>query len=211
MNSRILIIDDHPAVRMSIRLLLQGDGYSVIGEADNGADAIRQILDLRPGIIILDIGLPNIDGLTIMSRLVAQKSPVKVIVFTAQDSDHIAIRCAQAGAQGFVTKHSQLEELLEAVNTVKNGYNFFPDRVTTLVRRDESHDSDAALLGSLSIRELWVLQQLALGMTNKQVAERMRLSSKTVSTYKTRLLVKLNASNVLDLYNLAKRNGLAEC
>lgn len=209
MDNQVVIVDDHPAIRMSVRLLLEGEGYKVIGEAASGGDALDLIQTLKPGTVILDIGLPAVDGLTVISRLVAQHLPVKIIVLTAQLSNHIAIRCMEAGAHGFVNKHDDLCQLVNAIRTVGSGYNYFPDHTFCLTRRDGSKDHDEELLKTLSTRELGVLQQLAQGLNNKQIAERMSLSSKTVSTYKTRLLLKLNASTLLDLYELAKRNGLA--
>jgi two-component system response regulator EvgA len=210
MNNQVLIVDDHPAIRMSVRFLLEQEGYQIIGEVDNGVDALQLLHELQPGTLVLDIGLPKIDGLTIINRITAQRLPVKIIVLTAQESDHIAIRCMQAGAHGFVNKQDDLCELISAIQAVKGGFSYFPDRTFPLLRRDCSREADETLLNSLSARELKVLQQLTLGMSNKQIAERMNLSSKTISTYKTRLLIKLNASNLLDLYELARRNGLAD-
>lgn len=210
MNKRVLLIDDHPAIRMAVRILLQEEGYTVIGEVDDGAIALRTIQELKPDIIILDIGLPTMDGLTIISRLISQHITLKIIVLTAQESDHIAIRCLQAGAQGYVNKNNELSELIKAVHMVNSGYHCFPEHINSLIRRNESRDNEHVLLASLSTRELGVLQQLSLGMSNKQISERMQLSCKTISTYKTRLLLKLNAHNLLDLYDLARRNGLTD-
>ncbi|MGF6401535.1 two-component system response regulator EvgA [Pseudomonas frederiksbergensis] len=210
MNNQVVIVDDHPAIRMTVRFLLEGEGYQIVGEAENGADALNLIPELQPGTLILDIGLPKIDGLTVISRLATLRIPVKIIVLTAQESDHIAIRCMKAGAHGFVNKQDDLCELINAIRAVSSGYSYFPERAFCLTRCDGSQDGEEELLKALSTRELRVLQQLAQGLSNKQIAERMLLSSKTISTYKTRLLVKLNASTLLDLYDLAKRNGLAE-
>lgn len=210
MNNQVVIVDDHPVVRIAVRYLLEGEGYTIVGEAENGADALTLIHEHQPGIVILDIGLPKVDGLTVISRLTAQRLPIKIVVLTAQASNHIAIRCMEAGAHGFVNKHDDLCELVSAIRAVGSGYNYFPDQAFCLTRREGGKDHDEELLKTLSIRELGVLQQLAQGLSNKQIAERMSLSSKTISTYKTRLLVKLNAVNLLDLYDLAKRNRLAE-
>ncbi|MNE47692.1 Virulence factors putative positive transcription regulator BvgA [compost metagenome] len=195
---------------MAVRCLLEDEGYTIVGEAENGTDALALIHEHQPGTVILDIGLPKVDGLTVISRLAAQRMPVKIIVLTAQVSTHIAIRCMEAGAHGFVNKHDDLCELVSAIRAVGSGYSYFPDRAFCLTRREGGKDRDEELLKTLSVRELGVLQQLAQGLSNKQIAERLSLSSKTVSTYKTRLLVKLNANNLLELYDLAKRNRLAE-
>lgn len=210
MNNQIVIVDDHPVIRMAVRFLLEGEGYEIVAEAENGADALALIHEHQPGTVILDIGLPMVDGLTVISRLAAQHLSVKIIVLTAQVSNHIAIRCMEAGAHGFVNKQDNMSELISAIQAVDSGYRYFPDRACGPTRHEESKDRDEELLKTLSARELGVLQQLAQGLSNKQIAERMSLSSKTISTYKIRLLLKLNASNLLELYNLAKRNKLTE-
>jgi two-component system response regulator EvgA len=210
MNNEVLIIDDHPAVRMTVRLLLQEEGYSVIGEADNGVDALQQIQTLQPALIILDIGLPKIDGLTLISRLKSKHLSVKIIVLTGQESNHIAQRCMQAGAHGFVNKKNDLCDLVNAARTVKEGQRYFPNSKMPLPRHDRVPETEAEMLKNLTTRELIVLQQLVQGLSNNEIAERMFLSNKTISTYKTRLLAKLNATSILDLYDLAKRNGLTE-
>lgn len=209
MNYKALIIDDHPAVRMAVRLILEDDGYNVVGEADDGEDALDKIDQLQPHLIILDIGLPKIDGLTIISQLSRQLSPVKIIVLTALESDHMAVRCMEIGAHGFVNKNKNLCELTNATRAIRSGYSYFPNRALTSIRPG-AINTDYERLKSLSNRELRILQQLVQGLSNKQIAERMMLSSKTISTYKTRLLLKLNSSSLLDLYELAKRNGLTE-
>ena len=209
MNNNVLIIDDHPAVRMTIRFLFEEEGYDVVGEADNGEDALVQIDSLRPDLIILDIGLPKIDGLTILARLAYQATQVKIIVLTAQESNHLAIRCMQLGAHGFVNKNNDLCELVSAARAIEGGDSYFPSRKLPS-NRDIAHSNENDLLASLTNRELRVLQQLAQGMSDKEIGERMLLTSKTISTYKIRLLVKLNASNLFDLYELAKLNGFNE-
>ncbi|MBT9300907.1 response regulator transcription factor [Pseudomonas sp. TAE6080] len=207
MNNQVIIVDDHPVIRMSVRLLLESEGHAVVGESGNGADALDLIQALQPAMVVLDIGLPKIDGLTIISRLVALRMQVKVIVLTAQESNHMEIRCMEAGAYGFVNKYDDLCELISALQAVKSGHRYFPRQKRSLTAL-EMGATQEDLLRTLSIRELCVLQYLTQGLSNKQIAERMSLSGKTISTYKTRLLSKLNASTLLDLYELVKRNDL---
>lgn len=210
MNNQVIIVDDHPVVRMTVRILLEGEGYKVVGETENGADAIELIREFQPGTVVLDIGLPKVDGLTVISRLAALHLQIKIIVLTAQISNHIAIRCMEAGAHGFVSKQEDLCELVSAIRAVGSGQNYFPEKAFCLTRREAGTDHEDERLRTLSVRELGVLQYLTQGLSNKQIAERMLLSGKTISTYKTRILTKLNANTVLDLYDLAKRNGLTE-
>jgi len=207
MNNQILIVDDHPAVRMAVRHLLEIEGCTVVGEADNGVDALRLTHELRPDTLVLDIGLPHLDGLSIVDQLTAQRLPVKIIVLTAKESNHIALRCMQAGAHGFVNKHQDLCELINAIHAVNNGRGYFAQRVLPWACIERLQDIQEAQFKSLSTRELEVLQQLAQGLTNKQIAERMALSNKTISTYKVRLMVKLNARTLLDLYEWQEDKG----
>lgn len=200
MNNQILIADDHPVVRMTVRHLVENAGCTVVGEADNGTQALRLTRELLPDTLILDIGLPHIDGLAIIDQLTALRLPVKIIVLTAKESNHVALRCMQAGAHGFVNKHQDLCELINAIRAVNKGRGYFAQRVLPWARIERLHDRQEAQFKNLSTRELEVLQQLAQGLTNKQIAERMALSNKTISTYKVRLMIKLNARTLLDLY-----------
>jgi two-component system response regulator EvgA len=200
MNNQILIVDDHPAVRMTVRHIVESEGCNVVGEADNGVDALRLMHELHPDTLVLDIGLPHIDGLAIIGQLTALRLRVKIIVLTAKESNHVALRCMQAGAHGFVNKHQDLCELINAIRAVNRGRGYFAQRVLPWSRIGRLHHRQEALFENLSARELEVLQQLAQGLANKQIADRMGLSSKTISTYKVRLMLKLNARTLLDLY-----------
>lgn len=208
MNNHILIVDDHPAVRMAVRHLLENEGCTVIGEATNGSDALRLTLELRPDTLVLDIGLPHLDGLAVIHHLDALHLPVKIIVLTAKESSHVAIRCMRAGAHGFVNKRQDLGDLINAIRAVNEGLGYFDQQVLPRTAILLLEDRQAAQLKSLSARELDILQKLAQGLSNKQIAERMSLSNKTISTFKVRLLVKLNAHSLVDLYEVASRNGL---
>lgn len=207
MNNQILIVDDHPAVRMAVRHLVESEGCTVVGEADDGLDAMRLADELRPDTLVLDIGLPHVDGLTIIDRLTALRLPVKIIVLTAKESNHIALRCMQAGAHGFVNKHQDLCELINAIHAVNNGRGYFAQRVQPWAYIERLHGIQETQFKSLSTRELEILQQLAQGMTNKQIAERMGLSNKTISTYKVRLMIKLNTRTLLELYEWEETRG----
>lgn len=207
MNNRILIVDDHPAVRMTIRLLLASEGFDIIAETGNGADALYLVEQFRPSTVILDIGVPAVDGLTVLSQVVAKPLPVKIIVLTGQSPSHLAARCRQMGAHGFVSKQDELSELVHAVRAVRTNEEYFP-HLSCLPCRPGSGAQEAELLEQLSIREFRVMQQLVQGMSNKEIADCMLLNSKTVSTYKKRLLLKLNVNSLVELYALAKRNDL---
>ncbi|HGK8907840.1 response regulator transcription factor [Pseudomonas aeruginosa] len=205
--SRILIVDDHPVIRMAMKMLLEAEGRQIVGDTDNGVDAISLGRELKPDLVILDIGIPRLDGLEVISRLMVLALPLKILVLTGQSASLFALRSMQAGAAGFVCKQGGLAELVTAVNAVASGYSYFPSSAMRPVQQG-AYSDDVELLGRLSDREVSVLQYLSQGYSNKQISEQMFISNKTVSTYKARLLLKLNAGSLVDLIEFAKRNTL---
>ncbi|MEW3496247.1 response regulator transcription factor [Pseudomonas aeruginosa] len=205
--SRILIVDDHPVIRMAMKMLLEAEGHQIVGDTDNGVDAISLGRELKPDLVILDIGIPRLDGLEVISRLMVLALPLKILVLTGQSASLFALRSMQAGAAGFVCKQGGLAELVTAVNAVASGYSYFPSSAMRPVQQG-AYSDDVELLGRLSDREVSVLQYLSQGYSNKQISEQMFISNKTVSTYRARLLLKLNAGSLVDLIEFAKRNTL---
>lgn len=205
---KVLIVDDHPVIRLAVKLLLEREGHVVVGETDNGVDALTLIRNHRPDLVILDIGIPKIDGLEVLARISTIKPRPRVLILTSQPADLLAFRCMKAGAAGFVTKGDNLEELQRAVWAALSGYSFFPTDILSTVNPTISNSSEHAMLNSLSDREIMVLQMLAQGKSNKEIGDSLLLSNKTISTYKTRLQLKLNAFNLVALVDFAKRNGL---
>jgi len=205
--SRILIVDDHPVIRMAMKMLLEAEGHQIVGDTDNGVDAISLGRELKPDLVILDIGIPRLDGLEVISRLMVLALPLKILVLTGQSASLFALRSMQAGGAGFVCKQGGLAELVTAVNAVASGYSYFPSSAMRPVQQG-AYSDDVELLGRLSDREVSVLQYLSQGYSNKQISEQMFISNKTVSTYKARLLLKLNAGSLVDLIEFAKRNTL---
>lgn len=206
--SKVLIVDDHPVIRMAMRVLLEKEGHVITGETDNGVDALTLVKDEVPELVILDIGIPRLDGLEVISRITAFELPLKILVLTGQSASLFAMRCMQAGASGFVCKQGGLAELMSAVSAVVAGYNYFPSTAIRQSRRSSGQLDDQERIQRLSDREMAVLQYLANGYSNKEISEQMFISNKTVSTYKTRLLLKLNAHSLVDLIEFAKRNAL---
>lgn len=203
-----LIVDDHPVIRMAVRMLLERNGMEVVGEADNGVDALQLIRQHEPDIVILDIGIPRLDGLNVISRIQALGLDSHVLVLTSQSAEGFAQRCFQAGAKGFVSKEEDLQNLLTAINAITAGFTVFPS--TSLNGSQTPVLSESELVERLSNQELMVLQYLATGLSNKEIGERMLLSNKTISTYKTRIQQKLNLGSLLELIEFARRNDLAE-
>ncbi|KIQ78492.1 MULTISPECIES: response regulator transcription factor [Aeromonas] len=205
--AKILIVDDHPAIRMAVSILLQQDEHHIIAEVDNGVDAVSMARKHHPDIVILDIGIPRLDGIEVIKRIKEIDSKINIIILSAQATHHIMVRCLQAGANGFISKMEDLSLLKIALIKIRKGQLHFPHEV--IYGAKNAHDVDKKdLLSALSNREMSVLMQICHGHTNKQIAESMLLSEKTVSTYKTRLMQKLNVTNMVDLISLAKRQEL---
>lgn len=202
----VFIVDDHPVIRLAIRMLLENQGYSVLGESDNGVDAMQMIREYRPDLVILDISLPKLDGLEMLSRFQSMAIPLKVLVLTAQSPALFAIRCMHSGAAGYVCKQEDLGELLSAIKAVLSGYNYFPSQALNPAQKNCNKELE--LFRQVNDRELMVLQLFAQGRSNKEIAKGMFLSNKTVSTYKKRLMHKLQASTLVELIDVAKRNAL---
>ena len=207
MNS-VFIIDDHPVIRLAIRMLLENENYEIVGETDNGVDAMQMVRECMPDLIILDISIPKLDGLEVLARFNAMNLPSKILVLTAQAPSLFAIRCMQSGAAGYVCKQEDLSELVSSVKAVLSGYNYFPSQALGVSAVPGCDPNELERFKLVNDRELMVLQLFAQGRTNKEIAKGMFLSNKTVSTYKTRLMHKLKARTLVELIEMAKRNSL---
>ena len=206
--SKALIVDDHPFIRETVRHLLALEGFIDIDEAGNGADAVQKAREGRPALIILDLAIPKLGGLEVISRIKALGLPCKILVLTSYLPEFFSARCMRAGAMGFVAKTGELDELQKAIKAVMSNYSCFPSLPSSSVRRDDLQSTEQQLVQSLSDREMAVLQMLALGLGNNEIADQMLLSHKTISTYKTRLKEKLRMSSVVHMAKFAQRNRL---
>ena len=203
--SRVLVVDDHPFIRSTVCMLLRQERLEVVGQADNGIDALRLMRQDPVDLVILDISL---DGLEVIARMRSLEHPAKSLILTSQLAEAYSLRCMQAGAAGYVSKTDDLGELNKAVRAVLSGYTYFPQVALSSVHRQDLKASEAQCIASLTDRELMVLQQLARGLSNKAIGDAMLLSNKTISTYKSRLLEKLRVRSLIDLADFARRNLL---
>lgn len=205
---KAMVVDDHPFIRASVRMLLQNEQFEVVAEAANGVEAVQQARVFKPDLIILDISLPKLDGLEVLERIGASNIRSKILVLTSQEATLYAVRCLHKGAVGYVSKTAPLDQLSSAVKTVMTGRTFFPNLGTCPVRSTDHQVTDLELIQSLTDRELAILQQLSYGRTNKDIGDAMLLSNKTISTYKARIIEKLQVQSVVYLADFAKRNRL---
>lgn len=206
--SRVLVVDDHPFIRSTVCMLLRQERLEVVGQADNGIDALRLMRQEPVDLVILDITMPGLDGLEVIARMRSLEHPAKALILTSQLAEAYSLRCMQAGAAGYVSKTDDLGELNKAVRAVLSGYTYFPQVTLSSVHRQDLKASEAQCIASLTDRELMVLQQLARGLSNKAIGDAMLLSNKTISTYKSRLLEKLRVRSLIDLADFARRNLL---
>lgn len=205
---RVLLVDDHAVVRLAIGMILTRAGHEIVAECENGVDAISKTLELKPDVVVLDLDLPLVDGMTVINRMKASASPTKVLVYTAMKNPVYAAQCLRAGAAAFLSKVGDPQEIVWALQAVASGKSYFPIDTMDSVRRSDFAEDDGQLLKRLSRRELRVLLGLAQGKSNMIIAGEMLLSNKTVSTYKTRIMQKLNNATLVELIDFAKRNQL---
>lgn len=205
--ANILVIDDHPVARLAIRMLLEKDQHNIVAEADDGLQALALVRKLSPDLVVVDIDIPSLSGIEVIEKLRAGSFKGGLLVLTARDDEHYLGRCMSIGADGFVSKKNNLEELGDAVRAVVRGYGYFPLKRSN---GDAVHapEKEMELIKSLSSRELQVLRCLARGMKVIDISLQMHISNKTVSTYKTRVMTKLELSSTLSMIDFARRNNL---
>ena len=205
---RILIADDHDVVRMGIRLLLESQpGWVVCGEARTGREAVAKALELRPDLIILDVSMPELNGVEV-TRQIRRTLPASILIVTMYDSERMARAAIEAGASGYLSKADAGQVLLDAVHAVLGHGTFVSDRVH--LAEDVAPSVNAIRSEPLTPREREVLQLLAEGQSNKEVAAALDISPKTVETHRARIFAKLHLHSMNELVRYAIRNQVIE-
>lgn len=207
---KALIVDDHPFIRRIVRSVLEQSNFQIAAETDNGATALDLARAHIPHLIVLDLSMPKLDGLEVLKRLHILGLPIKVLVLTSKGASYYADRCIRAGAIGFIEKTEDVDALTKAINIVMSGQTYLSNTDVNLPPVENEDLNDIELIKTLSDREMHTLLYLVAGMSNKKISEIMLLSEKTVSTYKTRVMTKLNIKSVVYLAEFAKRNNLIE-
>ncbi|RKX70815.1 DNA-binding response regulator [candidate division WOR-3 bacterium] len=207
---RVLIVDDHDIVREGLkRILAEYRDVEVVGEATCGEEAIQLIRKLNPDVILMDISMPGMDGLEATKRITERWPKVKVLVLTVHPEDTYAVRILKAGALGYLQKNCGPDDLITGIRTVYQGARFLlPEVAQRLAYRLLEEKKDLGPIESLSDRELQVLHHLASGLEMKEIAAKLRISYKTVETYRARLMEKLKLRNVADLTRFAIQHKL---
>jgi len=209
---RVLLADDHSIVRAGLRRLVEeSTDMEVVAEAADGREAISKIRQFKPDVAVIDLSMPEIDGLEVIGRLHPEFPEMPIIVLTMHTENQYVVRAIEAGAKGYVTKKSAPEQLVQAIRKVHAGsLSLTDDAAESLALRVARGKQPQSPLDSLSTRELQVLRRLALGHTNREIASTYNISVKTVDTYRFRLLKKLDLRNNADLSRFAIQNGLIE-
>jgi len=217
MKLRILLADDHELIRRGLCALLQKrEGWEVCGEASDGRQTIEMAKQLKPDVVIVDIGIPHLNGLDTTRQLLQYDPNFKVIVLTITDSDQVIREALDAGARGFVLKSDAARDLVAAVEALQNKRMFFTPRVNDLVLAgflEKGHAlsrNEAPDLPTLTAREREVTQLLAEGKTSKEVAVLLNLSTKTVETHRSNIMRKLNLHSIRDLVVYAIKNNIIQ-
>jgi len=209
---RVLLADDHNIVREGLRRIIEESGdLQVVAEAGDGREALGLLKESRPDVAVIDISMPGLDGLEVIGRIRADHPSLPVLILTMHEEEQYVVRAIGAGAMGYVTKRSASEELVEAIRKVHAGGRYLTESAAeSLAVRLARGQEGLGPLDSLSNREVQVLRRLAMGQTNREIAEAYHLSTRTVDTYRARLLKKLNLRNNADLSRFAIQTGLIE-
>lgn len=199
-----IIVDDHPLARMAIRGVLEKQHIVIIKEFESGAAALKALTKTAVDIVVVDVEIPGINGVELVEKLRAQRFTGVLIVVSAKNDRYYSKRCAQAGANAFISKKQDMENILAAINAAQNGYSYFP----FFLEEPSAALTDNQRLESLSAQEMKVMNYMLSGLDNTQIGEAMYISSKTVSTYKTRLMEKLGCKSLVELLSFAHQNKL---
>ena len=206
----VLIVDDHSVVREGLRAFLQlQDGIEVAGEAGDGEDALEQARALRPDVILMDLVMPNLDGVAAMRELRARVPESRVIVLTSFLDDERLLPAIQAGAAGYLLKNSEPAELVRAIRAAHGGETIIDPTVASRLVQAIADGRRSAADQALTRRELEVLELIARGRSNKRIAFELGISEKTVKTHVGHVLAKLGVSDRTQAALLAVREGLA--
>jgi len=209
---RVLLADDHTVVRAGLKRLVDGAGdMQVVAEASDGRETVVIAREIAPDVAVVDISMPGIDGLEVISHLLTHNPKLPILVLTMHEEEQYVVRAIGAGAKGYITKRSAAEQLINAIRKVHGGGHFLDETAAeSLALRVARGSRGDSPLEILSNREIQVLRRIAMGQTNRQVAEDYHISVKTVDTYRSRLLRKLNLRNNAELTRFAIQNRIVE-
>ena len=213
MSIRILIADDHGVMRAGLRALLEDEpGIEVVGEAADGEEVIRLTGELLPDIVLLDIGMPQVDGIEATRRIKNMFDQIHVLVLSVYEDESLLKEAIKAGAAGYIIKRAAEDELIAAIKSVSRGDLYIHPAITRFLFQEHTPTPKMANEGleSLTPREIEIMGYLARGYTNRHIAETLFISIRTVESHRANLLGKLGLKNRVELVEFAKKYGLME-
>lgn len=204
----VIIMDEHPIVRMSIEVLLKkNENIHVVLKTDDSRKTLEYLRSQPVDLVILDIELPRTDGFTLLKRIKKIRPDTSVLFLSSKSESFYAGRAIRAGANGFVSKRKDLNDIYNAVEMLLAGYSFFPSNTLQLINHPASLKGEIRDM-PLSNREITVLRYLANGLSNKDIAEKLLLSNKTISAHKANIFSKLGVHSIVELIDYAKAHEL---
>lgn len=212
---RILVVDDHALVRRGAREVLNSQqGWRVVGEAADGLEAIEKAAALKPDVAIVDVGIPNLDGIEVTRRILKADPDLKVLVLTMDESDQMVRRALDAGARGYVLKSDLTDCLPKAVKAIAEGKRFLTPKVSEIVlgvflNTRDPHQQPHRENVRLGPREIEILHLLGDGRTNEEIATSLQIAVRTVETHRSNIMHKLGLHSVVELVRYGLRHGIA--
>ena len=206
----VMLADDHVLIREGIKQLLEFDGsMKVIAEASDGIECLEKLKNLKPDILLLDINMPNMNGIDVLKELKEKNDPLKVLILTVHSEVEYLVKAVDIGANGYILKDSGSAELKQAINAViDEGSYIQPNLIPALNSRLINRDMDREKLASLTKREVEILTQVACGMFNKEIAVNLNISERTVKNHISNIFKKIDASDRTQAAVFAIRNNI---
>jgi two-component system, NarL family, response regulator NreC len=213
-RTRILVADDHTIVRQGLRAILEIEpDFEVVGEAADGREAVRKAVNLAPDVVIMDVSMPKMNGLEATARIVKNNPEIRVVALTMHSSEEYVYSLLKAGAKGYLLKESVSSDLVEAIHAVEGGGTYLHPSISSRVvdgyLKQPQAKAGAGMGDVLTPREREILQLIAEGHTNKEIAGMLVLSVKTIENHRTRIMDKLEIHNVAGLTRYAIERGIA--
>jgi len=213
---RILIADDHGLVRRGAREVLNSrHGWRVVGEAANGREALQKAIDLKPDVAVIDLGMPDLDGIEVTRQVRKAVPEIKVLVLTMHDSDQMVRRALEAGAHGYLLKSDLTDSLPKAVKAISEGKRFFTPEVSEIVlegflKKKDQHHLVEGKGTRTTPRETEIMSLLAAGKTNREIAALLHITVRTVETHRSKIMLKLGIHSLAELIHYAMDHGIAK-
>ena len=206
----VMLADDHVLIREGIKQLLEFDGsMKVIAEASDGIECLEKLKNVKPDILLLDINMPNMNGIDVLKELKEKNDPLKVLILTVHSEVEYLVKAVDIGANGYILKDSGSAELKQAINAViDEGFYIQPNLIPALNSRLINRDMDREKLASLTKREVEILTQVACGMFNKEIAVNLNISERTVKNHISNIFKKIDASDRTQAAVFAIRNNI---